>query len=100
MTEQTNPVSLPKRGLWRIFLTSLRSPMARRRAFAAWLTLSPARYPVGVETKLRIPMQDKVALLADHYYPKAAGDFPTVLIRSPLGRRWEKLPFSFAYMFA
>ena len=42
---------------------------------------------VRVEQDLRIPMEDGVVLLADRYVPRAAGARPTVLVRSPYGRR-------------
>jgi hypothetical protein len=34
-------------------------------------------------------MLDGASLLADHYSPKASGDFPTILIRTPYGRGKE-----------
>jgi len=34
-------------------------------------------------------MPDGIRLLADHYFPKATGDFPAILIRTPYGRGKE-----------
>ena len=59
----------------------------RRRLLANWLDLPPPRYDVGVERGLVVPMPDGVRLYADRYYPKAQGAFPTILIRTPYGRR-------------
>ena len=42
---------------------------------------------VGVERDVRVPMDDGVTLLADVYTPAGAGPHPTVLVRSPYGRR-------------
>lgn len=71
----------------------------RRRWLAAFARLPAAQYAIAVKRSLPVPMQDGVVLLADHYYPKAQGSFPTVLIRSPWGRGWEKAPLSLAYLF-
>src|SRR5438552_16518415 len=49
-------------------------------------------HDVGVERNLRVPMPDGVALMADHYYPRAAGSFPTILMRTPYGRGFEVPP--------
>ena len=42
---------------------------------------------VAVERDLRVPMEDGVVLLADRYAPRDAGPMPTVLVRTPYGRR-------------
>jgi putative CocE/NonD family hydrolase len=49
----------------------------------------PAAAPGGVrvERDLRVPMRDGVELLADLYTPWDAGPMPTVLVRTPYGRR-------------
>jgi putative CocE/NonD family hydrolase len=73
--------------------------MTRRRWLASFARLPQAQYAVAVQRNLPVPMQDGAVLLADHYYPKAQGSFPTVLIRSPWGRGWEKAPLSLAYLF-
>jgi predicted acyl esterase len=54
----------------------------------------PARYRVGVAWKQPVPMPDGVILYADHYYPRAPGPFPTILVRSPYGRGWD-MPYPF-----
>ena len=42
---------------------------------------------VEVERDLRVPMDDGVELAADLYTPAGSGPHPTVLVRSPYGRR-------------
>jgi putative CocE/NonD family hydrolase len=48
---------------------------------------APATRDVVVERDLAVPMDDGVTLLADRYAPPGAGRAPTVLVRSPYGRR-------------
>jgi putative CocE/NonD family hydrolase len=43
-------------------------------------------YKIAIERDVKVPMPDGVVLLADHYYPDK-GKPPTILIRSPYGRR-------------
>jgi putative CocE/NonD family hydrolase len=59
----------------------------RRRWIAALLKLPPPLYDVTVDTNLRAAMPDGVHLVCDHYAPRARGDFPTVLIRTPYDRK-------------
>ena len=47
----------------------------------------PQAAGVAVERDLRVPMDDGVILLADRYVPRGAGPMPTVLVRTPYGRR-------------
>src|SRR5205085_2312127 len=56
---------------------------------AARLLKLPAAdtYDLTVDRDLTIPMADGVRLLADRYYPRGNGKLPTVLVRSPYGRR-------------
>lgn len=61
----------------------------RRSLTARALQLSPARYDVGVERNIRVPMHDGITLHTDHYYPNTRGAFPTILIRTPYGAGWE-----------
>ena len=61
----------------------------RRRLFAAWLKLGPPRYEVVVQRAIPVRMPDGVDLLTDHFYPHVPGSFPTILIRTPYGRRKE-----------
>jgi putative CocE/NonD family hydrolase len=64
----------------------------RRQILARLLRLPPARNDVVVARGVRVPMPDGVALVADHYRPRAQGSFPTILIRSPYGRGDEAGP--------
>src|SRR5262249_40303050 len=51
---------------------------------------SPARcddYQVRVQTGVRVKMRAGVHLVADAYRPKAAGNFPVLLTRTPYNRR-------------
>lgn len=72
---------------------------SRRHWLANWLELPPPRFSVTVKRKQPIPMRDGRVLLADSYFPKVRETFPTILIRSPWGRGWDKPPFSLIYMF-
>jgi putative CocE/NonD family hydrolase len=73
--------------------------MTRQRWLASFARLPKAQYHVAVDRSLPVPMRDGTILLADHYYPKTKGTFPTILIRSPWGRGWENTPLSLAYLF-
>ena len=58
------------------------------RVLARLLELPPAEtQDVLVEKDLAVPMPDGVSLLADHYAPRGGGTLPTLLVRSPYGRR-------------
>jgi putative CocE/NonD family hydrolase len=46
-----------------------------------------SRDGVQVQRDLRVPMRDGVKLLADLYTPAGGGPMPTVLVRTPYGRR-------------
>jgi hypothetical protein len=49
--------------------------------------LPPATtHDIAIERDVKVPMPDEVVLLADHYCPRQ-GKPPTILIRSPYGRR-------------
>lgn len=63
------------------------------------LKLSPATYAIGVDRNIPIEVDPGLALMADHYYPKAAGAFPTILIRSPYGRELRGGPVGLIYGF-
>jgi hypothetical protein len=58
----------------------------RRRILARLLKLPPATYKTILRPDLRIAMPDGAQLALDHYAPRAAGRFPTILIRTPYGR--------------
>ncbi|WP_328303947.1 CocE/NonD family hydrolase [Streptomyces sp. NBC_00435] len=61
---------------------------------ATWRGLPAKRYDVGWEPGLVVPAADGSPLITDHYFPRAEGDFPTLLVRSPYGRG---LPWSPMY---
>lgn len=56
------------------------------RVLARRWKLPRARYGVRVQRSIAVPMQDGVAMLADHYFPEGASGRGTVLIRTPYGR--------------
>ena len=50
--------------------------------------LPKPRYPVRVETNVRVPMRDGVRLATDLYFPEGAGDkVPAIMIRTPYNRK-------------
>jgi putative CocE/NonD family hydrolase len=58
------------------------------RLLTRWMRLPPAETRAVVITRDRqIPMPDGTILLADHYAPRLSPKPPTLLIRSPYGRR-------------
>ncbi len=58
------------------------------RLLARLAKLPPAKtHDVIVERDLQVPMPDGVMLLADHYAPRDGERLPTILVRSPYGRR-------------
>ncbi|MFE7628067.1 CocE/NonD family hydrolase [Streptomyces sp. NPDC057509] len=61
-------------------------PLASRLMRSTWRGLPAARHEVGVERGLTVPAADGSPLVTDHYFPRAEGDFPTLLVRSPYGR--------------
>ena len=73
--------------------------MTRQRWLASFARLPKAQHRIAVDRSIPVPMHDGTILLADHYYPKTQGTFPAILIRSPWGRGWEKVPLSLAYLF-
>lgn len=69
-------------------------PLSSRLMRATWRGLPAKRHEVGWERGLVVPAADGSPLLTDHYFPRAQGDFPTLLVRSPYGRG---LPWSPMY---
>lgn len=69
-------------------------PLSSRMMRATWRGLPTKRHEVGYEPGARVPAADGSPLLTDHYFPRAEGDFPTLLVRSPYGRG---LPWSPQY---
>ncbi|MGW3498452.1 CocE/NonD family hydrolase [Streptomyces sp. NPDC001020] len=53
---------------------------------ATWRRLPARQHDVGWEPGLVVPAADGSPLITDHYFPRAEGDFPTLLVRSPYGR--------------
>ncbi|MEV5546641.1 CocE/NonD family hydrolase [Streptomyces sp. NPDC052309] len=53
---------------------------------ATWRRLPARLHDVGWEPGLVVPAADGSPLITDHYFPRAEGDFPTLLVRSPYGR--------------
>lgn len=69
-------------------------PLSSRMMRATWRGLPAKRYEAGWEPGLAVPAADGSPLITDHYFPRAQGDFPTLLVRSPYGRG---LPWSPQY---
>ncbi|MFD3517662.1 CocE/NonD family hydrolase [Streptomyces sp. NPDC058657] len=62
-------------------------PLAARAMRASWRRKLPAgQYEVRWEPGIEVPAADGSPLLTDHWFPRAAGEFPTLLVRSPYGR--------------
>ncbi len=59
----------------------------RHQIISRGIGLPPPRYQVRVTRNLRIPMLDGIHLLADLYSPVTTEKCPTILIRTPYGRR-------------
>lgn len=58
------------------------------RLVSRLMHLPPAQTPDLVITRdIKIPMPDGAVLLADHYAPRSATKLPTLLVRSPYGRK-------------
>ncbi|WP_419248799.1 CocE/NonD family hydrolase [Streptomyces melanogenes] len=90
MTSHTHgPVSRPT---WA--LPSGKPPLSARMMRATWRRLPAKLHDVGWEPGLAVPAADGSPLITDHYFPRAEGDFPTLLVRSPYGRG---LPWSPMY---
>jgi len=51
----------------------------------------PPNYNVDMQLDVKIPMRDGVNLSADIYRPKANGQFPTVLMRTPYSNNMEAM---------
>lgn len=63
-------------------------PVVRRRLIAMVLRLPPATHSVRVERDIRVPVSEGALTLAtDVYHPEGAAAGPTVLVRTPYGRR-------------
>ncbi|MFD7876652.1 CocE/NonD family hydrolase [Streptomyces sp. NPDC059766] len=73
---------------------SRKPPRAARLMRATWRGLPAKLHDVRWEPGLTVPAADGSPLVTDHYFPRAEGDFPTLLVRSPYGRG---LPWSPMY---
>ncbi|MFD4600878.1 CocE/NonD family hydrolase [Streptomyces sp. NPDC058464] len=69
-------------------------PWSSRLMRAIWRDLPAKRHEAGRESGLVAPAADGSPLITDHYFPRAEGDFPTLVVRSPYGRG---LPWSPMY---
>lgn len=78
---------LAKLGLVGVVLVAVVGWVLRRRIWARLLGLSPAGYDVTIHRNIRVAMRDGVTLATDYYQPQGMGPGPTVLIRTPYGRR-------------
>lgn len=70
-------------------LASLWFYARHRELLARALGLRPVEQRVAVEFDLRAIMPDGVALLADRFFPRSPGRYPTILVRTPYGRPSE-----------
>ncbi|MFF4603674.1 CocE/NonD family hydrolase [Streptomyces sp. NPDC001339] len=75
-------------------MTSRKLPLVARMMRASWRRMPVKRHDAGWEPGLVVPAADGSPLVTDHYFPRAEGDFPTLLVRSPYGRG---LPWSPMY---
>ncbi|QKW07071.1 CocE/NonD family hydrolase [Streptomyces sp. NA04227] len=69
-------------------------PLSSRLLRATWRGLPAKQYEAGLEPGLVVPAADGSPLVTDHYFPRAEGEFPALLVRSPYGRG---LPWSPMY---
>ncbi|MEW1691634.1 CocE/NonD family hydrolase [Streptomyces sp. NPDC091265] len=66
--------------------SSAKPPLSARLMRASWRNLPARRHRAGWEPGLEVAAADGSPLITDHYFPRAEGDFPTLLVRSPYGR--------------
>jgi putative CocE/NonD family hydrolase len=58
------------------------------RLLSWWMRLPPAEtHDIVIRRDVQVAMPDGVVLLADHYAPRSGPKRPTILVRSPYGRR-------------
>jgi putative CocE/NonD family hydrolase len=67
-------------------MTSHKPPLSARMMRATFRGLPAKRYEAAWEPGLSVPAADGSPLRTDHYFPRAEGEFPTLLVRSPYGR--------------
>jgi hypothetical protein len=63
------------------------------------LDLPPVSHRIRVERNIPIEVQPGLSLIADHYYPRKPGNYPTILLRSPYGRELRGGPVGLIYGF-
>lgn len=80
-------------------LTAKKPPLLARALRRTLRGMPDRRHDVAFEAGLVVPAADGSPLLTDHYFPRAAGDFPTLLVRSPYGRGIPWAPM-FGILFA
>ncbi|HAJ34214.1 MAG TPA: hypothetical protein DCL15_00780 [Chloroflexi bacterium] len=71
----------------RLLLENPLGEAALQFALTQLVNLPAGRFKVQATLDLRVPMRDGVTLVADHYAPVGVESGPTVLIRTPYGRR-------------
>lgn len=88
--------------LERLLLENRLGEAALQFALAQMVNLPAGRFKVQATADLRVPMRDGVMLAADHYAPVGIEQGPTVLIRTPYGRRGpgRSLAETYAHTFA
>lgn len=79
--------------------TAKKPPLLVRAVRRTLRGMPTPRHDVAHEAGLVVPAADGSPLLTDHYSPRAAGDFPTLLVRSPYGRGIPWAPM-FGMLFA
>ncbi|MFH8345242.1 CocE/NonD family hydrolase [Streptomyces sp. NPDC018045] len=79
--------------------TAKKPPLSARAVRRTLRGMPAKRHDVGHEPGLVVPAADGSPLLTDHYFPRADGDFPTLLVRSPYGRGIPWAPM-FGVLFA
>ena len=58
------------------------------RLMSRFMHLPPSQtHDLAITHDIQIPMPDGVVLLADHYAPRSGSKLPTLLVRSPYGRK-------------
>ncbi len=71
---------------WRLSYAAILAVLAGLPLLAQAPPSNPGSHAVQVETGVRVPMRDGVALACDVYRPAAPGRFPVLLTRTPYNR--------------
>lgn len=75
------------------FVVSL--PRLKWHVVAWYLGLPRPRYAVTVDRDVMVPMSDGIRLAADVYRPKASGQYPVILTRTPYDKRNTEHKYAF-----